>query len=197
MSEFFYGLHCDVSGLVTKYPYLRDDPHNNFNMGPKPVGIWLGHYMLWSALNLLPDSHFMICEIDAKFPNDWHTRIFEALRDVPQDYDLLYVGSCACKNMPKRQVKGEVFEVMWPVCLHCYIVAKKALPVLIATQRKVYAPIDISLAIHSFNREPWPSYAKAKDSTETDPPPQTELRAIKVFTVLPRIVEQFDTDIPP
>jgi hypothetical protein len=169
---FFESIHAEKFGLRTLFPYEVDNPGSGFNMGAKPTGIWLGHYMLWSALNLLPDDHFMVLEIDAKFPNGWHTRLNQALCDVPRDFDMLYPGSCCCGGRPTTHIKGEVYHVQWPMCTQCYIVAKKALPVLLRTQRKCYAPIDISLNFHSH--------------------PQ-----MKVFTVLPRIVDQFETNIPP
>lgn len=185
-SQFFNGINAVGFGLKTAFPYEMDDPEGGFNMGFKPTGIWLSHYMLWAALSILPDtpenSHFMICEIDAQFVEDWNTRLEEAITDTPPDYDILYVGSCCCTRQPKKRIKNDIWEVRWPVCLQCYIVAKKALPVLIATQRKVYAPIDISLTLHSYGREP--GFHGVNE------------RPLKVYTVIPRIVDQSETPLP-
>lgn len=169
---FFEAIHAEKFGLRTLFPYEVDNPGSGFNMGAKPTGIWLGHYMLWGALNLLPEDLFMVLEIDAKFESGWHSRISQALSDVPRDFDMLYPGSCCCGGRQKTHVKGEVYEVKYPMCTHCYIVAKKALPVLLRTQRKCYAPIDISMNFHSHPE-------------------------MKVYTVLPRIVDQFETNIQP
>ena len=45
-------------------------------------------------------------------------------------------------------------------------------PAVLETQRKVYAPLDISLALHTFSQE-----------------------KLKVLTLLPRCVDQFDTSL--
>lgn len=169
--SFFQGIHAEKFGLKTVHTYEVDNPGTNFSIGFKPTGIWLSHYMLWAALNLLWDEHFLIFEDDVKVPEDWHPRLSQALTDTPPDFDALYVGSCCTANRPAIHVKGEVYEVKYPLCTHAIIWAKKALPVLLETQRKIYAPIDISLTFHTFSR-------------------------LKVYTVLPRIFDQFDTNIP-
>jgi len=168
--KFFYGIHAERFGLYTGWRYDVDHPGTGYHIGGKNVGCWLSHYMLWSALTLAEGDHFMVLEDDAEFCPNWRTRMDQALADVPPDFDMLYVGSCNCGDKPKTQVKGEVWDVRYPFCTHAYIVARKALPVLIATQRKVYAPIDCSMTFHSHP-------------------------LLKVYTVLPRIFNQKNTFI--
>lgn len=170
--QFFDGIHAEKFGIRTVYPYEVDNPGTGFNIGFRCVGCWLSHYMLWGALNLLWEDSFLVFEDDVKFSDDWHMRLLNAMRDVPKDFDVLYVGSCCCEGKPTELIAGEVFKVEYPLCTHAYVVAKKALPVLLRTQRRVYAPIDISMVFHSFPE-------------------------MKVFTVLPSIFAQFDTIIPP
>lgn len=169
---FFNGIHAEKFGLATKFNYEVDNPGSGFNIGFKPTGIWLSHYMLWSALSLLWDELFLILEDDAKLCDDWHSRTIDALKNTPKDFDMLYLGSCCCEKAPKRLIAAQVWEVKYPMCLHGYMVSKKAIPVMLETQRKVYAPIDISLPFHSHPR-------------------------MKVYTVLPTIMEQFDTVLSP
>lgn len=171
-AQFFDGIHAEKFGVNTTLPYENDHPGSGFSMGFKPTGIWLSHWCLWSALNLSWDSHFLILEDDCRFPEDWHVRFSNALRDTPDGWDMLYIGSCCCGDKPKEQIKNEVWSVRWPFCTHAYCVAKKALPTLLQTQReaRVYAPIDCSLIFHTFEK-------------------------LKVYTVLPRICDQWDTII--
>ena len=171
-AEPFNGISAAVSGLLTEHCYEIDNPGSGWKIGAKPVATWLSFYMLWSAMNLLPESHFFQLEWDCQFPGDWVQRVDLALRDTPPDFDMLYIGSCCAQDRVKRHIKGSVYEAHWPQCGHSVIIAKKALPVLLRTQRKVYAPLDISLTFHS-------------------------LPLLKVYTVLPRICNQFSTIIPP
>lgn len=169
--EAFNGISADLSGLKTIHPYEVDAPGSGWKIIPKSVATWLSFYMLWSGMNLLPEKHFWQLEWDCQFPGNWHPRVEQALRDVPPDFDLLFVGSCCTQGATKTHIKGEVWDVRYPQCGHSLIIAKKALPVLLRTQRKVYAPIDISVKLHS-------------------------CPLLKVYTVLPRICDQFDTLIP-
>lgn len=169
--ECFDGIHAQRAGLSTINVCEIDHPGNGWRMGFKPTGIYLSHFMLWAVLDYQPDSHFLVLESDAKLSVDWKSRMDQALRDVPTDFDLLYIGSCCCQDLPKSKVKGEVWRVC-PLCTHAYIVAKKALPVLRQELRRIYAPVDIAMQLHAAPK-------------------------LNVYTVLPRIVDQFDTTIIP
>lgn len=170
-AETFNGIHGSTSGLRTIWPYEVDAPGSGWNIGMKPVATWLSFYMLYACLNMQPDEYYLQMEWDCKWPADWRSRTESALRDVPPDFDMLYLGSCCTKEMPQTHVKGQVWDVKYPQCGHATVIAKKAFPVLLSTQRKVYAPLDISLLFHT-------------------------LPKLKVYTVLPRIAEQFDTNLP-
>lgn len=173
-ARFFYGLHAPNLGIDTTLPYEVDAPGSGFRMGPKPTGCWLSHRALWAACLLTDEEEFLILEDDAKFPENWKQRFDAARSDLPSDWDVLFVGSCCTVGGPSQHVKGEVHEVRWPMCLQAYMVRRRALETMIRTQdeARCYGPIDITLRFHT-----WPK--------------------LRVYTVLPRIVEQFNTDIPP
>jgi GR25 family glycosyltransferase involved in LPS biosynthesis len=170
-AEEFHGVSANESGLTTTHPYEVDNPGSGWKIGAKPTACWMSFYMLWAALNMQPDTHFLTLEWDAQFKPDWKERTEAALNQVPADFDVLFLGSCCAGGKPQKHIGGEVFEVKYPLCGHATIIAKKALPVFLRTQRKVYAPIDISLAFHTF--------------------PQ-----LKVYTILPRVCDQFATALP-
>lgn len=167
--EWFYGLHGEQSGLRTSHVYGLDDD-KNYVMGPKPVGIWLGHYMLWSHVARLPDEYVMVLEVDAEFPEDWKRQLDHALSKLPNGFDFLFPGHCCLSDTPKTFVGGNVWRVEKPQCNHCYIVRTAILPEVLRRIRKVWAPIDVQLML-----EVLPHY--------------------RVYAILPRLVDQFDTDI--
>src|SRR4029077_4524749 len=101
---FFDGIHAEKAGLRTIFNYDVDHPGTNFNIGPKVLGIALSHVMLWSAMKLLWDDHFLVLEDDCCFPEDWHTRLSNAMRDAPSEMDMLYVGSCCCEGKPTKHI---------------------------------------------------------------------------------------------
>lgn len=177
-AQFFRGIHAPKLGIRTGKPYLVDGPppagQDPFIMSPSSVGCCLSHRALWAALLLLTDDHVLVLEDDALFQDGWRERFDRALADVPPDFDLLYVGSCCTQDKNRTLVRGEVWDVRYPFCTHGYVVAKKALPVLVETYDAAgcYAPIDLSMVFHS-------------------------LPKLKVYTVLPRILDQYGIEIHP
>jgi hypothetical protein len=169
--EPFNGISANESGLVTEHTYDVDNPGTNYRIGRKPVATWLSFYMLWSAMQYMNEHYFGQLEWDCHLVPNWRPRLEQALKDVPPDFDILMAGNCCCKGKPMKHIKGEVYEMKGANCGHFSIIAKKALPTLLSTQRKVYAPLDLSLCYHSFPR-------------------------LKVYVILPRIADQFDTAIP-
>ena len=173
-ADIFYGVDGTNTSLTTNRLYELDGPGAECNIGGKGVGIWISHRMLWSALLLLPDEEFFVLEDDVRFPEDWRGRVFGALADAPPDWDMIYVGSCCTQDKPGRLVRGNVHEVLYPFCLHGYLVRKKALLTLIRTQEEAgcYGPIDVTLTLHS-------------------------LPKLKVYTVIPRVLDQWDMELVP
>lgn len=167
----FNGVHGEGFGLKAVYPYRIDYPDNRYTISFKEVGIWLSHHFLWGALNLMWSPHFLILESDCKFPDDWHSRFLDAMNSVPEDFDMLYVGSCCAEDKPKTLVKNQVWDVRFPNCNHSYVVAKKALPMLLSL-RRCCEPIDIAIA-------------------------QNIAPKMKIYTVLPAICKQHDRILKP
>lgn len=176
--NFFPGIDGDVWGLETILPYGEDAPGTGYRIGGKVIGISLSHYMLWTVLSKLPGpygnfdpwDYFWINEDDVRFVADWRSRLEQALIDVPRDWDMLYVGSCCCADKKPDQVRGNVWRVQYPTCAHSYMVRRKALPIMLETQQLAWAGIDTQLI---FRTHP----------------------LIKVYTILPRLVEQQNTHL--
>jgi hypothetical protein len=160
------------SGLVTVNHYEVDAPGQGWRIGPKGTALCVSFYAFWIAVSFMPEEYFFFLEFDAEFPPDWRERTEQALRDVPPDFDLLFIGSCCCEGKTKTHVKGNVWECKEPNCNHAMIVAKKAVPTLLRTQRKIWAPADISMVVSAFPH-------------------------LRVFVVLPSIAGQFNNVLKP
>lgn len=166
-----WGVHAEKFGVIGIHPYKGDNPNNKEYQRGKTIGSYLSHYILYNVCNALPDEYFLILEDDARFVDGWKEKLTQALKDVPDDFDALFIGSCCCGGQPTTHIKGEVFEVKYPLCGHAYIVAKKAISHFLKTQRDTDMPVDINLVHRTF--------------------PQ-----LKIYTVLPRIVDQGKTPLP-
>lgn len=170
-ARFVYGIHGQTYGVQTSHTYDVDRA-NGHTIGYRHTGMNLSHYICWNICAQYPDETFLILEDDAQFEPDWKARINQVVLDAPENWDMIYVGSCNCLDKPKTHIKGELFRVEHPQCTHAYLITKHCAKILLETQRKCFAPIDLSLILKS-------------------------LPSLNHFTVLPRIASQRNQEILP
>lgn len=169
------GIHGEKFGIIGTHPYELDNPNGGHMIGIKYTASFLSQYVMYSVANAMDYTHYLFLEDDTRFNHDWKDKLTKALEDVPYDFDFLFVGSCCAIDKRPIPVKAgssvfrfartKGFPPKYPLGGNCFIVAKKALPHIISTQRDAYAPADINLALHSF--------------------PEMD-----VYAILPRICEQ-------
>lgn len=168
----FEGIDAKRWGLAPTHTYEVDNPHSGYLADRKHVGMQLSHYTLWTILKETGAEEMTILEDDVLFDADWKWRYTLARHSLPEDWDILMIGSGHTQYRPCVQVNGNVWDVKWPITTHAYIVHQRACDTLLRTQRYAGAPIDISLTFRSF---PF----------------------LNVYTVLPRLAVQYDTIIDP
>ncbi len=131
----------------------------------KHVAATLSHYMVWKVMEYQPDPFFWVLEYDVRLVHDWMYTYRTAIDNLPEDWDILFLGSCCCKGRPTTHIGGNIYEVKYPLCGHAIMYRKKALPTLLREHQKINMPLDIALFYLS-------------------------LPKLKVYTALPPIVEQ-------
>lgn len=141
-------------------------------IGPKHVAACLSHFLLWKVMSYLPEDEFLVLEYDARLPADWPEQYERAMSVMPDDADVIFWGSCCCAGRETRHVAENVYEVRYPLCGHAIGYRKKALPTLLKEHQKIYAPLDIALMFGA-------------------------LPKLRVYTILPAIIEQAGTPLPP
>lgn len=170
-----HGVHADVFGIKASRPYTRD-PQNietGETVKTKTVGCYLSHYMIYNiALSHPGWEYIFIIEDDCRFVDGWRDKLETALLDTPKDFDWLFVGSCCTEGRETTHIKGDVYEVKYPLCGHASIISRKALNHIIETSCHADYPIDVSLFDFTFPN-------------------------LKVFTILPRLAEQQNTPLHP
>lgn len=172
-AEPFYGFDGPAAGLRTENSYELDNPGTGYRIGPKTLSMYLGHAALWRALLAWKCPHALIMEDDARFQKDWREHYDFAMPALPDDWDILYLGSCCCVGKEGvEKVSGHLHRVRQAFCTHAYAVALKALPTLMEACEKVYAPVDIAMSLHA-------------------------LPKLNAFAFLPRLAFQYATTIEP
>jgi hypothetical protein len=181
------GVHAFNWGIKGTHEYLLDgvqDP--KFYVGTANVGNFISQYMAYNVMDALGKNtdfeYFAYFEGDCEFVEGWKEKLALALEDIPADWDMLYAGNCCCQNKQGVLVSersglyhypnrgGESFWHYYPLCTHFYLVSKKAIPHLIATQRDTANPTDISIARYA-------------------------LGGLKTYAILPRLAGQFNTTL--
>jgi GR25 family glycosyltransferase involved in LPS biosynthesis len=134
-------------------------------------------YIVYNVENNLPNSHFLYLEDDTRFNEGWKEIVEQAMREIPSDFDFLFIGSCCAEHKERIKVGFHLYHfpntqkqyAEYPLCGNAYIVAKKALPKILETQRDAYVNADINLAVNTFND-------------------------LKVYAILPRVCEQLNNE---
>lgn len=167
------GIYGQGFGIVGTHPYELDNPNGGHMIGVKYTASFLSQYMIYNVMKVLPNEYFMFLECDTRMPDDFMRKLQFEMFNLPSDFDFLFIGSCCASDKPKKNIGGNVYEFpkkigypcQYPLGGNCYIISKKCLDHVIATQRDAYAPADLSLGMHSFYN-------------------------MDVYAILPRLVEQ-------
>jgi GR25 family glycosyltransferase involved in LPS biosynthesis len=157
---FVEGIQGSKWGLRT---VLEANPEDGYIMSAGNVGCTLSHYMLWQALFLLGVEAALIFEDDVRLEVDFKKRLQRALGLLPEDWQMAYVGSFGTEFKPIQWARPPWARVLDPFGLHCYLVRRSVLPILLETNREARTHIDIQIIENSFPRLSyyvcWPSLA--------------------------------------
>lgn len=162
--ELFIGLDHEQMKVRTEDTYTLSGDKND-RMGVKSTVTCLRYYIMWKAMLYMPEDAFITMDDDSEFCEDWKTQYDSALEVLPEDWDIVVLGSCCAGGKPTNHIGNNLYEVKYPLCLHTMMVRKKALPVLLESHQKLWAPLDIAMCFDSFPK-------------------------LKVYTILPRITIQ-------
>lgn len=174
--EPFIGMDNQICRLNSKDTFDLDRAGERLET--KHVAATLTHYLLWKVMQYQPDESFVALEFDVRFVNGWEPRLYKAMEILPDDWDVVYLGSCCTEGRemypvdPGKYAETNLYEVKYPLCGHAIMYRKKALPVLLDVHQKINMPLDIAMFHMS-------------------------LPKLRVYTILPRIVEQHATFLPP
>lgn len=173
------GIYGRGFGVDGTHLYEHDNPGGGHKIGIDNTAGFLSMYMIYNIMNNLPNQYFLFLEDDSRFEDGWVKKAEAAINDIPPSFDWLFLGSCCTEGKGAKKVGQGLYHfphrpgtyANYPLCGNAYIVAKKALPHVIATQRDAYSNADINLAVHTFPD-------------------------LNIYAVLPRIVEQFNNPLP-
>lgn len=175
--EPFYGFDNQVCRLQAMDTFDLDRAGERLQA--KHVAATLTHWAAWKVMQYQPDESFVALEFDVRFVEGWDIQFACAMSLLPDDWDLVYLGSCCCKGREMYPVvnpigtqNSNLFDVRYPLGGHAIMYRKKCLETLLRVHQKINAPLDIAMFYNS-------------------------LPLLRCYTILPRICEQHGTPLPP
>lgn len=167
------GFNAAKWGVVTTNEYLMNGP----DVPPriveqKHVGLHISHWFCWNLLRHQGQHEMTIMEDDCRLQTGWRDLYESGRRHLPGDWDILLLGGAHATHRNRERISGPIWRVYYPLTTHCYIVHRRALPILIETQEMAFAPVDIALALRTYPK-------------------------LNVYTLLPRIADQDGMPLPP
>ncbi len=179
-------IHC-IHGKSWKVGPSEDNiytvdqkPDEKFCIGQAKVSNFLSHVVILNSCLRMPENHFMLLEEDVQFIDGWKEKLDCVLKDIPKDFDILYVGSCCARDKNPKNIIGDLYyyphiEENWrlsmPMCNHCWIVAKKCIKTLLDTNHDASNPWDVSMMLNT-------------------------AKFLNTYAILPRLAHQSNTFLP-
>ena len=141
----------------------------------KAIGQHLTHWGLWASLKMASernqnDSMWTIIEDDFRFKENWSKIYHDVMEDLPGDWDIVLFGNCCTLGLDLEKITDNLYKG-GALCLHWYMIKRRALDVLLETNRMVQGRIDVQMLRQSYKH-------------------------LNAYTVLPSIAGQADTELP-
>lgn len=174
------GIHGESFGIEGTLEYNHDNPHLHHKIGTPNTSLCLSMQIVYQIELHHKADYFLFLEDDSRFKENWREVVERSLNEIPKDFDFLFIGSCCAEGKDRERVGTHLYKYSnphkkyaeYPLCGNAYIVAKKAIPKILETQKSAYVNVDINLAVNTFNH-------------------------LNVYAILPRVVEQNNNeDLP-
>lgn len=168
--ERFDGFDNQICKLNAKESFDLDRAGERLEA--KHVAATLTHWAAWKVASYCSEDSFWFLEFDVRMVEGWREQYETAMSVMPDDWQVIFLGSCCCKDRETIHVSENVYEVKYPLCGHALQINRSALPVLLHEHQRINMPLDISLYHNS-------------------------LPKLRTYCILPRIIEQHATLLPP
>jgi glycosyl transferase family 25 len=126
------------------------------------IGCAMSHIKVYKKIIDNNDSMALILEDDVVFEDNFKSRVIEKLKDVPDDFDIVYLGCNQCNNTGEiksipdiysltfkskyKNINESIFVPRMSFALHAYIVSNNGAKKLLEMFKDgIYAHIDLQI----------------------------------------------------
>lgn len=130
-----FGLNPIIFPAILKDTLLKDhliksnflNPESRLNMGQ--IACHYSHIEVLKTFLMTSEPLALIFEDDIepakKDKNYYNLQIKNILNNVPNDFDLIYLGRCYDRCQYDENISPGLVRCFWPLCRHSYIVSRK------------------------------------------------------------------------
>lgn len=106
-------------------------------------GCHLSHLAILSAVKAEGASSTLVMEDDAVFCDDFWKKLFPAMGELPEDWDIMFAGSFALFN--PEQVTANLWKAAEAHGTHCYVANGRSIPRILEVLRRFDTTVDNAL----------------------------------------------------
>lgn len=135
--EMWDGVNGQDFGLKTFIP-----THTDWFVGPKYIGLYLSHWVIWQFAARESFDNTIIFEDDCEFHPEFQSRFDAYMAQAPSDWDLIYLGACCVRGNPYTKVSENLCVAKNPMATHAYMFKNSIARTMIKQLSCVQHPLD-------------------------------------------------------
>lgn len=124
------------------YPYLFSNK-NGRNLSLAEISLVLKHKYVFDDVVKNDYKNVVVFEDDIILVDDFSTKLNEYMNQLPEDYDILWIGTCCDLHVPQTNPNINVYPCQHGSrCTHAYVISNSACKKLNDIFHGIYQPID-------------------------------------------------------
>jgi GR25 family glycosyltransferase involved in LPS biosynthesis len=151
------GLTCEFIDMYDR-DNLKEDEIKKFSIDRANIAISLSHLQCYEKILQEQDDYALILEDDVILDSDFNTMLSKYIKELPQDWDMLFIGDGCCLHIPTEMISPNITiyrksteKTEWggmgaTRCTDSYLVTKKCATKILEYSKnvteKITLPID-------------------------------------------------------
>lgn len=135
----------NIDKMIDEHPnYLNNlhiHGHSNRKLRLSEISLIFKHNHIWEQMVENDIENVLVLEDDVVFAEDFINRFNQYITELPNDYDLLWVGTC-CGIHATVQGDSHIYKGGGSRCTHAYMINKKCAVKMMEFHKVSNAPAD-------------------------------------------------------
>jgi GR25 family glycosyltransferase involved in LPS biosynthesis len=130
------------SSLFTEYPkILNHSPLFNRKLSKSEISLCLKHIEVFKDVISNSYQNVVVFEDDIILVDDFDIKLNEYMKQLPKDYDILWIGSC-CNLHADYEANKNIYKANSSRCTHTYLISNSGCRKMISQLEHLNHPID-------------------------------------------------------